>query len=259
MWQALRRHPLPMRTRFGHSLVLTYALPPDVLAPMLPPGLSLDTYQAPDGTEHAFVAVGIVSALNLRPAALPAACGGSYLLIGYRIFTRFPTPAGRAMRGLLILRSDTDRRLMVLGGNLLTRYRYRLARIRLTANTPQLGITVHSRDGLADVALTADLASRPVPLPAGSPFATTADARRFAGPLPYTFDYEASTRSMIVVKAYRTQWRPEPVAVVVSRLTFLTHGPFAGTHPVLANAFHVTDLDYGWQRGSRRALDGTPR
>ncbi len=259
MWQALRRHPLPMRTRFGHSLVLTYALPPTVLSPMLSPGLSLDTYRGPDGTEHAFVAVGIVSALRLRPAPLPATCGVDYVLTGYRIFTRFPTPAGGTMRGLQILRSDTDRRLMALGGNLLTRYHYRLARMRFETSGSRLSAVVHSRDGRADLALTADLASRPAPLPAGSPFASTADARRFAGPLPYTFDYEAGSESVVVVKAYRTEWRPEPIAVNVSRLTFFTHGPFSGAHPVLANAFHVTDLDYGWHRGSLRALDGAAR
>jgi len=258
MRHRLRRHPLPMRTRFGHSLVLTYAFPPELLAPMLPPGLALDTYRAADGTEHAFVAVGVVSALRLRPAPLPVVCGADYVLTGYRIFSQFPTPGGRTMRGLRILRSDTDRLLMALGGNLLTRYHYRLARIRLEANGSRLTVTVDSRDGRADLAVTADLGSRPAPLPAGSPFATTAAARRFAGPLPYTFDYEAKTRSMIVVKAFRTRWRPEPVTVDVRRLTFFTHGQFAGSRPQLATAFHVADLDYGWHRGRRRALDGTP-
>lgn len=259
MWQTLRRHPLPMRTRFGHSLVLTYALPPAVLAPMLSPGLALDTYRALDGTEYAFVAVGVVSALRLRPAGLPEVCGADYILTGYRIFTRFPTPAGRTMRGLQILRSDTDRRLMVLGGNLLTRYHYRLARIRFDVGGQRLHVSVHSRDGRADLAVTADLTSRPAPLPAGSPFATAADARRFAGPLPYTFDYEDTSNAMVVVKAYRTEWRPEPVAVDVSRLTFFKHGKFAAAHPVLANAFHFTDLEYGWHRGSLRELTGAAR
>jgi hypothetical protein len=255
----LRRHPLPMRTRFGHSLVLTYAFPPALLAPMLPPGLSLDTYRAPAGAEHAFVAVGIVSALRLRPAPLPERCGGDYLLTGYRIFARFPTPRGRTMRGLLILRSDTDRRRMVLGGNLLTRYHYRLAGIRLDVAGNRLSAVVDSRDGRADLAVTADLGSGPAAPPSGSPFATATDARRFAGPLPYTFDYEARTRSMIVVKAVRSEWRPRPVTVDVRRLAFFTHGGFAGSTPVLAAAFHVADLDYGWYRGVRRDLDGGAR
>lgn len=77
--------------------------------------------------------------------------------------------------------------------------------------------------------------------------------------MPYTFDYEEATGSMIVVKAHRSAWVPEPVAVRVSRRTFLDRGPFAGSSPVLAQAFHVADLDYGWHRGVRRALDGSIR
>ena len=191
---ALRRHPLPVRTRFGHSLVLTYALPPAVLAPLVAPGLALDTYEAPDGTAHAFVAVGVVSALRLRPAGLPATCGRDYVLTGYRIITRFPTPAGRTMRGLQILRSDTDRPAMVVGGNLLTRYHYRLARIRFEATGSWLRAEIRSRDGHADLTVTADLGTRPAPLPPGSPFATVTDARRFAGPLPYTFSPRGADR-----------------------------------------------------------------
>lgn len=265
MLHVLRRHLLAIRTRFGHSLVLTYAFPPAVLAPLLPPGLALERYEAPDGTAHAFVAIGIVSVTGLRPAALPArparfrGPGPAGVLTGYRVFARFPTPGGRTMRGLYILRSDTQRRLIAVAGNLLTRYHYHLGRIRLTVEAGRLTATVDSRDGAADLTVTADLDSAPAPLPPGSPFADDAAARRFAGPLPYTFDYEASTQSIVVVKAHRSAWRPEPVAVTVSRRTFLDRGPFAGAEPVLAQAFHVADLDYGWHRGERRALDGSRR
>ena len=43
------------------------------------------------------------------------------------------------------------------------------------------------------------------------------------------------------------------------RLQVTAFGPFAGTEPRLAAAFHVADLEYGWHRGSRRALDGALR
>jgi len=57
--------------------------------------------------------------------------GRDYALTGYRIFVRHRDRTGRTRRGLHILRSDTDRRSMKLGGNLLTHYRYRLAGIDL--------------------------------------------------------------------------------------------------------------------------------
>lgn len=259
MRHLLQRHPVPMRTRFANSLVLTYALPPHLLAPLVPPGLTLDTYTDPAGTEHGFVAAAVVDTRALRPAALPARLGRDLILTGYRVFTRFPTPGGRTMRGLRILRSDTGDRLMAVGGNLFSRYRYHHARIGTRTLGDTLEFKVLSSDGHADLHVRADLASTPAPLPPGSPFADARAARRFAGPLPYTFEYESQTRSIIVVKATRTHWDPVPVSVDVPRLTFFDHGPFAGSHPVLANAFHVADVDYGWESGHRRALDGAPR
>jgi hypothetical protein len=80
-----------------------------------------------------------------------------------------------------------------------------------------------------------------------------AEARRFAGPLPYTFDYEAETQSIIGIRAMRQSWNPQPVEVEVRQNTFLDHEPFRGTSPILANAFHVRDVPYQWQRGSRLA------
>ncbi|SOD89795.1 Uncharacterized conserved protein (COG2071) [Streptomyces sp. Ag109_G2-15] len=250
----LQRHPVAIRTRFAHSLVLTYALPAEVLRPLVPPGLELDTYG-----EYGFVAAALVDTRALRPALLPARLGADYLLTGYRVFTRFRTPGGRVMRGLRILRSDTDSRLMVLGGNLMTRYNYRLARISSQVEADTLEFRVDSADGRADLHVRADLGSVPAPLPPGSPFADARAARRFAGPLPYTFEYEPQTRSMIVIKAFRTHWDPQPVSVDVRRLTFFDHVPFAGTRPILANAFHVADLEYGWERGLRRTEAGGER
>ncbi|WP_372348214.1 DUF2071 domain-containing protein [Streptomyces sp. KL116D] len=249
-----------MRTYFAHSLVLTYALPAPVLRPLVPPGLDLDTYRAGEhDVEYGFVAAALVDTRSLRPAGLPARLGRDFLLTGYRVFTRFRTPGGRTMRGLRILRSDTDTRLMRWGGNLLTRYNYRLAHIGSRVTDGTLEFRVDSGDGHADLEVAADLRTAPAPLPPHSPFADARAARRFAGPLPYTFEYEPQTRSVIVVKAFRTQWDPQPVSVDVRRLTFFDHGPLAGTDPVLANAFHVADVDYGWHRGVRRTQSGGVR
>ncbi|MEV1025105.1 DUF2071 domain-containing protein [Streptomyces sp. NPDC050264] len=255
----LQRHPIAIKAHFAHSLVLTYALSAEALRPLVPPGLELDTYRATEqDPELGFVAAALVDTRALRPARLPARFGGNFRLTGYRIFTRFRTPGGRTMRGLRILRSDTDSRLMSLGGNALTRYNYRLARIssQLNAGGDTLDFRVDSADGQADLQVRAHLHSAPAPLPVASPFADQHAARRFAGPLPYTFEHEPQTRSVVIVKAFRAHWDPQPVSVDVHRLTFFDHGPLAGTRPVLANAFHVADVDYGWHRGLRRAENG---
>jgi hypothetical protein len=246
----LKRHPVPVTAFFRHALVLTYAFPPKVLAPLLPEGLVLDTWRG-----RGFLAIALVQTERMRPSFLPAAIGCRFFLSGYRLFTRLA--GGASLRGLRILRSDADRGLMVSGGNLLTRYNYSLCKAELEERGDELRWTVKTPRGDADLDVIArGLGARGealAALPEGSPFQTMAEARRFAGPLPYTFDDEQETRSIIAIRAVRQEWNPRPVEVEVRRCTFLEREPFFSARPVLANAFYVHDVDYKWLRGRRVA------
>jgi hypothetical protein len=251
MLHLLRRHPIPIEAHFRHCLVLTYAFPESVLAPLLPPGLSLDTY---DGL--GFLAVALVQTQGLRPAGTPAALGQDFFLSGYRIFARFTTRAGRRLRGRRILRSDTDKERMAIAGNLLTHYNYAKCDVALSEDGGRLAVKITTPRSEADLDVVADLAGKPAPLPAGSPFPDLRTALRFAGPLPFTFDYERETHSIVRIEGVRSRWNPQMVAVSVRRCTFLERPPFAGTTPVLASAFHLQDVPYRWKRGIVESLPG---
>lgn len=243
----LARHPLPIDAHFRDCVTLTYALPEEVLRPLLPPGLELETVNG-----SGFVAVALVQAEALRPSPLPAALGQDFFLAGYRVFTRFRTKAGRSLRGLRILRSDTDRPQMVAGGNLLTHYHYHRCAATMTATAARIDVAVRTPNGEGDLQLSASpLEHR---LPDGSPFASVREALRFAGPLPFTFDYEPETHAIIAIQAARANWSPEPIAVDVRRIAFFDQPAFRGCTPTLAAAFHVSDVDYHWHRGVRHAL-----
>ena len=244
----LRRHPFAVKAHFHECITLTYALPAGVLRPLLSPGLELET-----SGDYGFVAVALVQAEALRPAGLAAAFGQDFFLAGYRIFTTFRTPGGRRLRGLCILRSDTNRPRMVAGGNLMTHYNYHRCTSSVDVTGGRVRIAVSTPDHGGDVRMTADLAS--AALPAGTPFATVREARRFAGPLPFTFDFEQETNAIIAIQATRANWRPAPLSVDVEQLSFFDQPAFRGCTPVLAAAFHVAGIDYRWERGVRYGLD----
>jgi hypothetical protein len=105
-------------------------------------------------------------------------------------------PAGRTRRGLHILRSDTDQRSMKLGGNLLTHYRHRLASINLRPTRDQLAVRIATPGAGVGLDVLARLSGQPAPLAPGSPFRSRRDARRFAGPLPWTFVHRATARRL---------------------------------------------------------------
>ncbi len=249
MLDRLQRHPFAVEAFFERSLVLTYAVPGALLAPLVGPGLELDTYD-----DWGFLAIAMVQTRHLRPRGFPEWLGRDFFLSGYRVFTRFVRPGRQTLRGLRILRSDTDRAIMVRMGNLFTHYGYRHAEVAITSDVDRLAIRVRTRNHEADVEVTADLASCPAPLPSGSPFRTMEDARTFAGPLPYTFSYDEQARKMVVIKGLRQAWDPQPVRVDVKEATYLERAPFAGADVRLANAFFVKDVPYAWKPGTLEVL-----
>jgi Uncharacterized conserved protein (COG2071) len=236
MGYRLRRHPFDVSAHFRHSLVLAYALSASALEPLLPPTLEPDRHG-----DLGFVAAAFVQTEDMRPSFLPRALGLDFFLGGYRIFVRVAERP--SLRGLYIVRSDTDRRLLTFFGNRFTSYRYRTVEARCRVEGETLSVNVDP-----GVHVSADLGRRPGPLPAESPFSSVEEARRFAGPLPYTFHHEQETGRLLSVRGVRSAWDPQPVAVDVRELSFVSPEMF-GADLVLANAFYVGDIDYRWQRG----------
>ena len=249
MLHLLQRHALPIKASLKASLVLAYAVPVEVLTPLLPPGLSLDTYG-----DYGFLAIALVETQDLRPAFLPAGLGVSFFLSGYRVFTRYQTSTGRSLRGLRILRSDTDSRFMRMFGNLLTHYGYERSECLLKRDGGNYSIRVATPNGSADLDVEARISVDAESLPAGSPFPNFTEARKFAGPLPFTFDYEQQTHSIIRVQGVRREWNPRPVSVTVNRNAFLEQDRFRGVGAVLANAFYLENVPYAWKPGIREVL-----
>lgn len=234
----LKRHPFPVEAFFERVLAVSFAFPADLLEPLAPPPLEIDTFGG-----YGFVTVALVRTRGLRPAGFPAGLGQDFFLAGYRVFARLRDGDGRRLRGLKILRSETDKARMVFSGNLLTHYNYR--RIRL-AESPGRIVTT-----LPGGSVTLDLGydeREDAGLPAGSPFPDWRTARRFAGPMPFTFDHEGGGR-FVVVEGKRADWTPHPVEITGWRVGLFDETPFAGVEPVLANAFMVRNVPYRWERG----------
>lgn len=245
----LKRHAVPIKAHLKSSLVLAYAIPEVALRPLLAPGLELDTYG-----DYGFLAIAMVETRDLRPAFVPAGFGLNFFLAGYRVFTRYRTRAGRTLRGLRILRSDTDRRSMRVVGNLLTHYGYELSRFTARRGESTYAVELRTPHGDADLKVEADISADVGSLPPGSPFPDAREARKFAGPLPFTFDYEQETHSIIRVEGLRQHWNPRPVAVTVYRNTFLETKMFRSAGVTLANAFYLENVPYSWKAGVREPV-----
>ncbi|GAA5124155.1 DUF2071 domain-containing protein [Luteolibacter yonseiensis] len=239
----LKRHPFPVLARFERVVALSFAFPETTLAPLVPAGLEIDTH---DG--YGFVTVALVWTKGLRPAGFPGILGRDFFLAGYRIFTRMRDGSGRKLRGLRILHSETDKRGMVVLGNLMTGYNYRRVTLETTTSGSGTRIITTLPDGRTTLDITYDTGTRDAALPHGSPFADWRTARRFAGPMPFTFSPENDGR-FVVIEGRRADWTPRPVAIRDWHVGLFEEPPLAGTAPILANAFTVENIPYRWKRG----------
>jgi uncharacterized protein YqjF (DUF2071 family) len=239
MFAFLKNHPFAVEAHFDTSTVLTFAVPKQQLQSMIPECVELDTFN----DNYAFVAVAMVQTTGLRPKGFPKFLGNNFFLIGYRIFVRYTNNAGKRLRGLYIIKSETDQKKMEWLGNIFTHYKYTTTDILQHTNA---GIkTIQSKQSTFKVSI--DTTCDEVSLPQQSPFTNWKEARRFAGPLPFTFTYNANKKEVLIIEGVREHWIPTPIKVIDYQFAFLNSLQLQGA--VLANAFEIKNIPYTWKKG----------
>lgn len=241
MLQLLKNHPFDVKAHFDMSLVLTFALPKETLNPLLPPCLQLDTFK----DTYGFLAAAFVKTRNLRPSIFPEFTGQDFILAGYRIFVRYQTAEGKRLRGLYILKSETNKNRMAYLGNIFTHYNYTSTDIEIESSIADELII---RSKKSKLKIVYHPGRDDCVLPQNSPFISWKEARRFAGPLPHTFTFNEHTNEVLIVKGLRNDWHPRPASIKEYHIPFLNTLNLEPT-PALANAFIVENIPYQWKKG----------
>ena len=239
MLSFLKNHPFAVQTHFKSSIVLTYAISKEELQKLIPECLELDVFD----DKWAFVALAIVKTKNLRPKGFPQFLGNDFILTGYRIFVRYKTSYGKNLRGLYIIKSETDKAKMSILGNIFTHYNYTSTDIDYHKINSK--IEIKSQKSGLNVAI--DLEKETPNLPKNSPFNDWKQARRFAGPLPFTFTYNKLKKEVLIIEGVRENWIPKPIEIINHNSDFINSFNFKGI--VLANAFIISDIPYQWKKG----------
>jgi uncharacterized protein YqjF (DUF2071 family) len=241
MTSFLKDHPFAVEAHFDSSTVLTFAVPKEKLQDLIPDCLGLDTFN----DKWAFIAIAMVQTKSLRPKGFPKFLGNDFFLIGYRVFVRYTNNAGKRLRGLYILKSETDKKKMALLGNIFTHYNYTTTDIHQVEYPDRKEISSEK----SNFKISIDTSQNEVSLPDYSPFTDWKEARRFAGPLPFTFTYNDKTKEVLIIQGVRQNWKPRPVNVLAYDFEFLN--TLKLENPVLANAFIIEDIPYYWKKGKK--------
>ena len=241
MFSFLKNHPFAVEAYFESSLVFTFAVPKEELQRLIPDALELDVFQ----NQWAFVAVAMVQTEDLRPKGFPKILGNDFFLIGYRVFVRYKNEAGKNLRGLYILKSETNKKKMEFFGNIFTHYNYTTTDIQqvLENNTKE----IFSAKSKFKVKISSK--EENISLPKNSPFADWKEARRFAGPLPFTFTINTEKKEVLIIEGVRQNWIPNPVEVFDYDFDFLKKLKLK--NPILVNAFIIKNVPYYWKKGKK--------
>lgn len=243
---SLKDHPFAVEAHFNRSVVFTFAVPKAELEPFLPECLELDTFNDTFG----FIAVAMVDTRDLRPKGTPRILGNDFMLIGYRIFVRFRNSRGKRLRGLYILKSETNKKKMEFFGNVFTHYNYTTTDISFVDE----GKTTRVSSEASNFEAVFSNSDEEVPLPKSSPFSNWKEARRFAGPLPFTFTYNSEKKEILIIEGVRTNWKPRPLEVKHHRFKFIDDLKLNEVN--LANAFEIVDVPYYWKKGVKEVWQG---
>ena len=228
-----------MEAHFESTLVLTFAVPKDQLQNLIPECLELDTFQ----DKWAFIAIAMVQTTGLRPKGFPKFLGNDFFLIGYRIFVRHTNNEGKRLRGLYIIKSQTNKKKMEFFGNIFTHYNYTTTDIEQTKRENLKKI----KSTQSKFEITIELTEDEISLPENSPFTEWKDARKFAGPLPHTFTVNRKNKTILTILGVRQNWKPKPVKVESYYFDFLNQLKLQNI--VLASAFEVKNIPYSWEKG----------
>lgn len=232
----MQKNPLTIVGRLQRCWLFAYRTPAEAVRRILPSPLEPVTRGG-----CAFWNVVVCQVRAMRPKGFPPVVGVSYWHVAYRLYVRLPLPAGETIEGLYFVRSDCNRALMSLAGNLLTDFRFHTAPISVR-ETPD---AVELRVASADAPAHARLVPAAPPIAPGSPFASPQEAAAFLAYEPYGISLTAAGDANVIhVTRDERAWHSRPVCVESARWAF-----FAGQNIQLEACYAVDPIAYQWDRG----------
>ena len=235
----MRPLPFPVKAWFDFFVVLFFSIDKDNTIKLIPSPLELDLHNG-----KALFAVAIVKTKKFRPAFLPSWLGMDFNLVGYRFLTTWQKTEDKKLRGLKIIMSQTNQKFMKFAGDKITQYNFNYNPIKITTKNEFVFI---EGNGI-DIKLKMHDDTTNIELPNNSIFENWQCARKFAGPLLYTFDVNELKKQLTITEGTRNNWTPKPVEVLSFDIDFLKQAPIASLNLTLGAAFMVKDIPYNWKK-----------
>jgi hypothetical protein len=240
---------LTMAGPLSECLLLAYRTPAASVEGIAPKPLKLITRGG-----FAFWNLVVCRVDGMRPAGLPKFLGVSYHHVAYRLYVSAQTADGQEVQGLYFVRSDADSRLLCLGGEWMTDFRFHYAPVALEKNGDQFEAWVPTRDPAGCAHLKAEIALAHQ-LAEGSPFDDVEEAKRVLKYQPLGLAVGGGGRKLKLAEVMREEsaWRERPLRVLEADWGFFRAMP-GQSEAKLEIATRVDPIDYRWRLGRSLSL-----
>lgn len=245
MSTAANRLPITMKTTFQDLLLLTYAVPPALLAAQLPAYIHPYVHHS---TSYISIVVGNMRGMRL--GSLPEFLGTNYYQIVYRAVVCLRDLEGHERIGVFFLRSDSNDPVMSYFGNRLTEFRFHYfhtGAIALFQRDQELLVSVETADRQGDlVAHLRNLGSADHFSPAPG-FATVAEEKNTLVQLFHAYAYDPARAVVYDLEIERGEWSLQRLEMQDSFSAFFQEHPFpAGLASPLSHIY-IQECSYIWK------------
>lgn len=241
----MSRLPLTMKTVFQDLFLLTYAVPPEGLAALLPP--PIHPYVR-DGRSYISIVVGNIR--GMRPAPTPEFLGVNYYQIVYRAVVRLHGCDGEAYPGVFFLRSDSNDPVMSYFGNRLTEFRFHYfhtGAINVIRRGDNLLISAETRDKGGDlVAHLLDLGGTEG-LPPAAGFASVSDEKATLVQLFHAYAHDPARGVVYDLEIERGEWHLQRLDLLDAFSAFFIEKPFSAPDAQPVSMIYIRECSYIWK------------
>ncbi len=239
------RLPLTMKTVFQDLLLLTFAVPPQGLAALLPP--AVHPYER-DG--RAYISIVVGNMRGMRPGPLPEFLGTNYYQIVYRAVVRLWGKDGREYPGVFFLRSDSNDPVMSYFGNRLTEFRFHYfhtGAINLIERGEDMLVSVQTRDKGGDLVAHALNDGRAESLPPAPGFASMADEKTTLVELFHAYAYDEARGMVYDLEIERGDWQLHRLTMQDYFSAFFMERPFTALDAQPVSHLYIRECSYIWK------------
>lgn len=237
--------PITMKTTFQDLLLLTYAVPPPLLAAQLP------TFIHPyihNGLSYISIVVGNMRGMRL--SLLPEFLGTNYYQIVYRAVVCLHDLEGHERIGVFFLRSDSNDPVMSYFGNRLTEFRFHYfhtGAIALFQRDQELLVSVETADKRGDlVAHLRNLGSADYLQPTPG-FATVTEEKNTLVQIFHAYAYDSTGAVVYDLEIERGEWHLQRLEMQNSFSAFFQEHPFPpGTAQPISHIY-IQECSYIWK------------